>query len=111
MADGTHRHLWLEGGRRISYREWGTDGDPLVAIHGLLDSSAGFAGIADGLSDLGIHVIAVDLPGFGDSSLPRHATIASYADDIEAALGEIGVANFTLCGHSLCGGRDGAGGA
>ena len=81
-------------------RSWAGHGRPLVLLHGLLDSSEGWAEFA-----LGTHrpCIAIDLPGFGGSDLPRAPRIASYGEDVLAALTALDLGDCTLVGHSLGG--------
>lgn len=100
MRKAEHKKLELSDGRRIAYRQWKGRGRPLVLLHGLLDSSAGWERLA---GEIGRPVIAFDLPGFGGSSLPEHATTESYAADIKQALELLEVRDFILGGHSLGG--------
>jgi pimeloyl-ACP methyl ester carboxylesterase len=92
--------LTLDGGRRLRVRRWEGHGRPLVLLHGLLDSSEGWAALAR-LTHR--PCIAFDLPGFGGSQPPREPRVDSYADDIVAALEQLGVEDCTLVGHSLGG--------
>lgn len=91
----------LPDGRELTGRRWEGDGDPLVLLHGLFDSSEGWADLA---SRSRRPCLAIDLPGFGGSDLPRENRIASYADDVVIALEKLGVQRATLVGHSLGGG-------
>jgi pimeloyl-ACP methyl ester carboxylesterase len=90
----------LPGDRRLTGRLWPGHGDPLVLIHGLFDSSEGWADLA---ARTGRSCIAIDLPGFGGSDLPPAPRIDCYADDVAFALDELGVRRATLVGHSLGG--------
>jgi pimeloyl-ACP methyl ester carboxylesterase len=81
-------------------RRWPGEGGPLVLLHGLLDSSAGWEGLAAGTRR---PCVAFDLPGFGGSEAPRQPVIDSYADDIVAGIAQLGLDDFTLVGHSLGG--------
>lgn len=47
--------------------------------------------------------LALDLPGFGGSSLPQLPRIGSFAQDIDHALRQLGVEHAILVGHSLGG--------
>ena len=79
----------------------GADTTPLVLVHGFCEDSSVWKGILPGLSDLPI--IALDLPGFGESDLPYSATIACYAEAVVQALDALGINRFYLLGHSLGG--------
>jgi pimeloyl-ACP methyl ester carboxylesterase len=85
-------------------RRWaspGAGGDPIVVLHGLLDSSEGWGPLAERLRR---EQIAFDLPGFGYSDVPRRGSFAGYAGDIAEAVDRLGLSRFTLLGHSLGGG-------
>lgn len=90
--------------RQLLLRYYTGHGRALVLLHGLLDSSEGWAGLVEATHR---PVYAFDLPGFGDSSLPAAPRISAYADDVIAALRKIGLctpqSHFTLIGHSLGG--------
>ena len=93
--------LVLGDGRSLCLRRWaGSEPETLVALHGLLDSSEGWA-------ELGASVrcsrIAFDLPGFGYSDTPGRGSIEGYARDVIEGLALLGVDRFTLVGHSLGG--------
>lgn len=90
----------LGDGRRLQVRSWPGRGRPLVLLHGLLDDSEGWAQLA---ADTHRACIAIDLPGFGGSSLPTRPRISGYAEDIVEGLRLLGVESCTLVGHSLGG--------
>jgi pimeloyl-ACP methyl ester carboxylesterase len=94
-------HVSLPAGRRLTVRAWDGDGDPLVLLHGLLDSSEGWVDLARRTAR---PCIAIDLPGFGGSSLPFRPRLDYYADDVALALRQLGVERCALVGHSLGGG-------
>ena len=78
-------------------------GPPLVFVHGLagcwqnwLENIPHFA--------RSHRVIAVDLPGFGESELPHEdISIPGYGRFVDAFLGEIGVERAPLVGNSMGG--------
>ncbi|MDX6664630.1 MAG: hypothetical protein QOG68_836 [Solirubrobacteraceae bacterium] len=90
----------IGSGRTLRVRRWDGGGRPLVLLHGLLDDSEGWARLAQ---DTHRPCIAIDLPGFGGSDLPRRPRIGSYAMDIAAGLRRMEVHDCTLVGHSLGG--------
>jgi pimeloyl-ACP methyl ester carboxylesterase len=97
-----HLHSVVVHGSRINYVEMGA-GPPLVFIHGLsgcwqnwLENIPHFAH--------GHRVIAVDLPGFGDSELPgEEISIPGYGRFIDAFLGAVGIEQAVLVGNSMGG--------
>jgi pimeloyl-ACP methyl ester carboxylesterase len=91
--------LRLRDGRALCVRRWcGSGQEPLILLHGLLDSSEGWSPLGERLSG-----IAFDLPGFGHSDPPSHGSIAGYAEDLAEGLEMLGVNRMTLVGHSLGG--------
>lgn len=94
------RDVRLPQGRRLRVRSWPGEGRPLVLLHGLLDDSEGWTGLA---MDTHRPCVAIDLPGFGGSDLPRWPRIGSYAEDVAAGLDRLGIDACTLVGHSLGG--------
>jgi pimeloyl-ACP methyl ester carboxylesterase len=89
-------------GSRVNYIEIG-QGPPLVFVHGLsgcwqnwLENIPHFARSR--------RVIAVDLPGFGESELPMEdISIPGYGQFVDAFLGEIGVERASIVGNSMGG--------
>ncbi|HWI09467.1 MAG TPA: alpha/beta fold hydrolase [Solirubrobacteraceae bacterium] len=77
--------------------------EPLIFIHGLsgcwqnwLEQIPHFARDR--------RVIAVDLPGFGQSEMPaEEISISGYADAIDALMGELGVDTAQIVGNSMGG--------
>ncbi len=51
----------------------------------------------------GYKTIRIDLPGFGQSTLPESLSIAHMADAVKAVLDELDVKNATIIGHSMGG--------
>jgi pimeloyl-ACP methyl ester carboxylesterase len=94
------RDLVISSGRRVRVRCWTGTGRPLVLLHGLFDDSEGWAEVA---RDTHRPCYAVDLPGFGASSLPSRPRVSAYAEAIVEALDHLDVDGCTLVGHSLGG--------
>jgi pimeloyl-ACP methyl ester carboxylesterase len=91
--------LSLSDGRSLCVRRWCTSGEePVVLLHGLLDSSEGWSRLCERLGG-----VAFDLPGFGHSDPPSRGSIAGYASDVAEGLEMLGVKRMTLVGHSLGG--------
>lgn len=95
------RDLVISAGRRVRVRSWTGVGRPLVLLHGLLDDSEGWVQLA---RDTQRPCYALDLPGFGASSLPSRPRLSAYAEAIVEALDQLDVDGCTLVGHSLGGG-------
>lgn len=92
-------------GRRVAYRRAGTEGPPLVLLHG--------AGVDDGalswehvLPALGEthRVYAVDWPGHGGSDDAPEHSVAAYRDVLDGVLDELGLESTALAGISMGGG-------
>ena len=100
MGPSTFDHVEVPGDRRLLVRRWEGHGRPLVLLHGLLDSSEGWEELAQASHR---PCVAVDLPGFGASDLPRRPRISAYAEDVAAVLAALDIDDCTLVGHSLGG--------
>ena len=81
------------------------EGDPVICVHGLGATKASFLPTVAALADHH-RVIAMDLPGFGDSDKPLGAPYdaAYFARAIEALLDELEIERAHLIGNSM-GGR------
>jgi pimeloyl-ACP methyl ester carboxylesterase len=91
-------------GTRISTLAAGA-GDPVVCIHGLGGTKASFLPTVAALAD-GYRVIALDLPGFGDSDKPVAAAYDApyFARKVVDLLDALGISRAHLVGNSM-GGR------
>ncbi len=90
-------------GHRSIYRVAG-EGPPVVLIHGMVNSSRHWEGVALALADAHT-VIAPDLIGHGDSATPRgDYSLGAHAASIRDLLSAVGVDRATIVGHSLGGG-------
>jgi pimeloyl-ACP methyl ester carboxylesterase len=93
------------GGQKICYFETQNSGQPLVLIHGLLDSAFGFRKIIPYL-DKKYKVYIIDIPGFGKSKLPPIKYLYQvdiFSDMIYRAFRKLDLMNIVLCGHSMGG--------
>lgn len=75
-------------------------GRPLVLVHGLGSDAGSWRPIWDRLT-AEREVIAVDLPGHGDTAPLAINTIATFADALEAFLAEAGLDGADLVGSSV----------
>jgi pimeloyl-ACP methyl ester carboxylesterase len=97
------RHVRTRAGA-ISTFQAGT-GDPILTLHGLGGTKASFLPTIDALAPH-YRVIAMDLPGFGDSVKPLRAAYDAryFARTAVALLDALGIARAHLIGNSM-GGR------
>jgi len=89
----------------FSFLEAG-DGPPLICLHGLGATKASFLTTVSALAPAGNRVIAVDLPGFGDSDKPHSAPFDApwFADVVLELLDGLGLERASFAGNSM-GGR------
>lgn len=77
-------------------------GRPLLLVHGLGSSVGNWAPIIPALTAAGREVIALDLPGFGDSPpLNGEVSIASLTDAVEGFIDEHQLGDVDLVGSSM----------
>ena len=89
-------------GNSIAYESQG-QGETVVLLHGFCGSSAYWEKVQPLLADQ-YQVIAPDLRGHGASDAPLGAyTIEQMADDVAELLDKLGIAKYTLLGHSMGG--------
>ena len=83
-------------GLKIFYREAGPKGAPkLLLLHGFPTSSHMFRDLIPRLADR-YHIVAPDLPGFGQSDDPKANTFDSIADSIERFTEIVGFDRFAV---------------
>jgi pimeloyl-ACP methyl ester carboxylesterase len=83
-------------GISIAYREAGTAGQPkLLLLHGFPTSSHMFRDLIPQLADR-FHIVAPDLPGFGQSDDPKVNSFESIADTIERFTEIVGFDRFVV---------------
>ena len=96
------RRAFLDCGPKaqLHYRHAGKPGNPaLVLLHQAPSSSEMFEKLMLLLAD-SFHLIAPDMPGFGDSTAPVESmSIAGLAESCGAALEELDIGPFALFGH------------
>jgi pimeloyl-ACP methyl ester carboxylesterase len=82
-------------------------GPPLVLIHGFLMSHRYFAPLFDALA-VRHEVVALDLPGFGESDVPRPSRFSydlpAFAGVVDELLERLGIGDAVVLGHSMGGG-------
>ena len=91
-APGPHGQLHL--------RESGSGGVPLILLHQSPLSGAMFDAVMPMLAEAGFHAVAVDTPGYGQSTRPAQPVgIAGYAEAVGALLDAMGWPKAHLLGH------------
>lgn len=82
------------------------NGPPLLLVHGFLVTHAEWDDVFDALATR-FHVIAPDLPGFGDSAKPSPSRFAysveSFAESMADLIAAFNVGRMHVMGHSLGG--------
>ena len=91
------RILTLPDGRVLSLAQYGDpDGPPVFYFHGYPGSRLEVA-LLDGLP---LRVIAIDRPGYGDSSPLPGRRLLDWPADVAAAADQLGLGRFTVLGVS-----------
>jgi esterase len=78
---------------KLQFNEYGTDGPPLIVLHGLFGSARNWAGHARSLSETH-HVYALDLRNHGYEEM---------AKDVAGFIADQGISNPIVMGHSMGG--------
>ena len=92
---------WAEvGDLRVRYLDWGGDGLPIVALHGLASSSHWYDVIAPLLSPE-FRIIAPDQRGHGQTSqATKGYDWATLSLDVSGLMDRLGIDQATVMGHS-----------
>jgi esterase len=91
------------GGVRLAYRTAGDpEHPPMVLLHGLGESSAGWEVVLPGLARRHF-VYALDLRGHGQSAHPGQYSFELMRDDVAGFLAALGITKCVLVGHSMGG--------
>ncbi len=102
-VDWTAHQRWVSvGGRAVNLVDLGR-GPVLIFVHGL---SGSWQNWLENLPELARdhRVVALDLPGFGESELPaQRISMAGYADVVDGVLEQLGVDTADLVGNSMGG--------
>ncbi|WP_028660848.1 alpha/beta fold hydrolase [Nocardioides insulae] len=99
-------YVTTDDGAQIFYKDWGTDGTPVVLSHGWPLNSDAWEATALFLAEHGHRAIAHDRRGHGRSSQTWHGNeMDTYADDLACLMDGLGLEEATLIGHSTGGGE------
>src|SRR3712207_287214 len=102
-----HVHQVEIAGRTINYCDYGTARDgsrPIVLVHGLAACWQCWLEQIPRLAAEGRRVIALDLPGFGDSDMPSTPiSIEGYGRAVESLCDELDLGQVVVVGHSMGG--------
>lgn len=83
--------------------QWGTEGPPVVLVHGLDGSAANWIAVAERLATHH-RVLAIDLPGFGRSPLGAHrSSMSAHADLVARCIRAWSDEPVALAGNSMGG--------
>ncbi len=98
------QHLSIHG-RSIAYCEYPGSGPVLLMIHGVGSNADCWNEVIPALVEGGAHVVAVDLPGHGQSGKVRgDYSLGAMANALRDLLDHLGHDRAVLVGHSLGGG-------
>ncbi|MGP3632982.1 alpha/beta fold hydrolase [Streptomyces sp. 24-1644] len=90
-----------EDGRQLAVEHYGKPhGRPVFLLHGTPGSRLGPAPRGSVLYRLGVHLIAYDRPGYGDSDRLPGRPVAHVADDVAAIADALGIERFGVVGRS-----------
>lgn len=108
------KSITLATGITIKYIESGNkDGSPLILLHGVTDTSRSFQSLIEELNkfDNKLRIIAPDLRGHGDSSMPNEPVCAGhpekcftyeqFAEDIIDLMDQLKISKADIVGHSM----------
>jgi len=98
--DGESKFATLNGAK-IHYQSWGQGSDAFVLVHGWSSNLTAWSYQIPELAKRG-RVIALDLPGHGQSDKPQLAyTMDHFAAAIDAVMKDAKVEHAVLLGHSM----------
>jgi len=96
-----HDEYIIAGDLTFHYVQWGTQGSPIIFIHGITANAFYFQALADDLAN-NYRVFAYDLRGRGDSDKPENGySIPFHAADLAEMIDKLEVDRPIIAGHSL----------
>lgn len=101
VSTGFEHRKTRVNGLRLHHVELGA-GSPVLLLHGWPQTWYEWRHVMTRLSERH-RAIAVDLPGFGDSDIPRRGEAAAIPDDLAGLIDTLGVDSVDVVGHDLGG--------
>ncbi|CAN5859390.1 alpha/beta hydrolase [soil metagenome] len=99
-------YLTADDGAQIFYKDWGTEGSPVILSHGWPLNADAWEAAALLLAANGYRAIAHDRRGHGRSTQTWHGNeMDTYADDLATLIDTLALESITLVGHSTGGGE------
>jgi pimeloyl-ACP methyl ester carboxylesterase len=93
--------ITLPDGRRLRWHEFGEPGgSPVIYTAGTPVSGLGGGAYDQAARAAGLRWISPDKPGYGGSDFQRERSLTSWADDLAALAGHLGLHRFALAGES-----------
>jgi len=100
MAMNVNGIVQLEDGRQLAYAEYGAaEGVPLFYFHGMPGSRLEHLEPAT-LVKLGIRLITLDRPGYGQSTVCPNRTVIGLSHDVTQLADRLGIDKFSVLGFS-----------
>ncbi len=97
----TSNGITVPDGRRLHWYEFGDqDGSPVIYTAGTPVSGLGGASYDQTARAAGLRWISPDKPGYGGSDYQRARSLISWADDLAALAGHLGLDRIALAGES-----------
>jgi pimeloyl-ACP methyl ester carboxylesterase len=91
----------LEDGRTVAYEQWGDfDGRPMFFLHGTPGCRLNRHPDAVLWPSLGLHVVTLDRPGYGESTAFPGRQVSHAAHDVGAVADALGFERFLVVGSS-----------
>jgi pimeloyl-ACP methyl ester carboxylesterase len=95
------QRVYLADGRALSFTGYGADsGQPAIYCHGWPSSRLEAAFLHDAALSAGLRLIAIDRPGFGDSSHQPRRRLIDWPADVAAFADALGLATWRMIGVS-----------
>jgi len=100
LIESQMQEMVLPDGRRLAFAEYGDlEGSPVFFFHGIPGSRI-FRPPDAITAALGVRLVCVDRPGYGDSSFQPNRRILDWPADITALADYLGMPWFAVAGHS-----------